>query len=150
MKLAEALQARADNARRIDTLKSRLTNNALVQEGEKPAENPGDLLRELDTCVGELETLLTRINLTNCNTVVDGTPLTALLARRDALKTKLDAYRTLVHESSQTARRAARSEIRILSAVNVAEVQKTVDALSKELRLLDNRIQETNWTTELL
>ena len=37
MKLAEALQERADLARRIDALKSRLSHNAIVQEGELPA-----------------------------------------------------------------------------------------------------------------
>ena len=45
--------------------------------------------------------------------------------------------------------RATRSEIRIRSTVPVAQLQKTVDQMSRELRLLDNQIQQTNWTTEL-
>ncbi len=150
MKLAEALQSRADNMHRYNALLNRLGSNALVQEGTQPAEDPAKLLCELDACLLESEELITRINLTNCQTLVDGQPLTALLAKRDALKLKISAYRSLVQEGSQTARRATRSEIRILSAVDVATVQKQIDALSKELRLLDNRIQETNWTTELL
>ena len=52
MKLAEALQERADLNRRIQQLQQRLTNNALVQEGETPAEDPAELLAELDGCVG--------------------------------------------------------------------------------------------------
>ena len=36
MKLAEALQERADLNIRIQQLRSRLENNALVQEGEQP------------------------------------------------------------------------------------------------------------------
>jgi hypothetical protein len=97
-----------------------------------------------------MEELLTRINLTNCQTVVLGQSLTALLARRDALKIKLDGYRMLVNEASMTARRATRSEIKILSTVNVAGLQKTVDLTAKELRQLDNASQSANWTTELL
>ena len=150
MKLAEALQERADLARRIDALKSRLSSNAIVQEGELPAENPTDLLLEFDACTARLEELLTRINLTNCQTVVLGQSLTALLAHRDALKIKLDGYRMLVHEASMTARRATRSEIKILPTVNVAQLQKTVDQTAKELRQLDNAIQQANWTTDLL
>ena len=150
MKLAEALQERADLARRIDALKSRLSHNAIVQEGEMPAEDPMTLLAEFDACTVRMEELLTRINITNCKTVVLGERLTALLARRDALKIKLDGYRTLVNDASMTARRATRSEIKILSTVNVAELQKTVDATAKELRQLDNAIQAANWTTELL
>ena len=37
MKLAEALQERADLNRRIEQLRNRLENSALVQEGERPA-----------------------------------------------------------------------------------------------------------------
>ena len=150
MKLAEALQERADLARRIDSVKSRLSHNAIVQEGEMPAEDPAALLAEFDGCANRMEELLTRINLTNCKTVVLGQSLTALLARRDVLKIKLDGYRMLVNEASSTARRATRSEIKILSTVNVAELQKTVDLTAKELRQLDNAIQAANWTTELL
>ena len=150
MKLAEALQERADLARRIDSVKSRLSHNAIVQEGEMPAEDPAALLAEFDACAVRMEELLIRINLTNCKTVVLGQSLTALLARRDVLKIKLDGYRMLVNEASMTARRATRSEIKILSTVNVAELQKTVDLTAKELRQLDNAIQAANWTTELL
>ncbi len=42
------------------------------------------------------------------------------------------------------------SEIKIISTVPVAKIQKDVDALSKELRETDELIQELNWTTELL
>ena len=47
MKLAEALQERADLNRRIAQLRSRLESNALVQEGEKPAEDPNELWQEM-------------------------------------------------------------------------------------------------------
>ena len=51
MKLAEALQERADNSRRIEQLKVRLTDNALIQEGDQPAEDPQELLKELNKCI---------------------------------------------------------------------------------------------------
>lgn len=150
MKLAEALQERADLNRRIQQLHQRLGSNAVVQEGEQPAEDPAELLAELDGCVSSLEQLITRINLTNCRTLVDGESLTALLARRDALKLKLSAYRDLTYSASQLGRRATYTEIKLLSTVNVKELQKQVDAMAKELRLLDNTIQAANWATELL
>lgn len=149
MKLAEALQERADLNRRMEQLKSRLTMNALVQEGEKPAEEPEQLLQELDACVIRLEQLMAAINRTNCETVVEGTTLTELIARKDALLMRLSAYRDLVSTASQTARRATRSEIKILSTVNVRDKQRMVDEMAKELRLLDNKLQATNWTVDL-
>lgn len=150
MKLAEALQERADLNRRIQQLQQRLGANAVVQEGEAPAENPQELLVELDGCVFNLESLIARINLTNCQTVTGGESLTALLARRDVLKLKLSAYRDLVYSASQLGRRATHTEIKLLSTVNVKELQKQVDAMAKELRLLDNSIQAANWATELM
>ena len=149
MKLAEALQERADLNRRIEQLRSRLDSNALVQEGETPAEEPELLLKELDGCVARLEELMAKINRTNCETVVDGKTLTEMIARKDALLIRLSVYRDLVNTASQTARRATRSEIKILSTINVQDKQRMVDEMAKELRLLDNKLQATNWTVEL-
>ncbi len=54
MKLAEALQERADLNRAIEQLHSRLDSNSLVQEGETPAEDPNSLKRELDSSLERL------------------------------------------------------------------------------------------------
>lgn len=150
MKLAEALQERADLSARISILENRLMNNALVQEGEKPAEAPEELLAELDRCSEEMERLITAINLTNSSTVSDGMTVTELIAKKDVLNRKLSIYRHFLMTASQTAQRATRSEIKILSTVNVREYQQKADGLAKRLRILENRIQQINWTTELI
>lgn len=150
MKLAEALQERADLSARISILENRLMNNALVQEGEKPAEAPEELLAELERCSEEAERLIAKINLTNSRTVSDGMTLTELIAKKDVLNRKLSIYRRFLSAASQTAQRATRSEIKILSTVNVREYQQKADGLAKRLRILENRIQQINWTTELM
>jgi hypothetical protein len=150
MKLAEALQERADLNHNIEQLRVRLINNALVQENEKPTEDPKALISELDGCTARLEELMRRINLTNCSTVSDGKSITELIAHKDALKTKISVYKDLVANASQTARRARMTEIKILSTVDVKKLQKQIDDMSKELRLTDNRIQALNWSTELM
>lgn len=149
MKLAEALQERADLNSKINELRSRLSNNATVQEGEAPAENPAELLSQLDECAARLEELMARINTTNCATVTERGTLTELIARRDCLTLRLSAYRNLVNEASCLAPRASRTEIKIVSAVDVKKLQKQADELAKELRLADNLIQQSNWLTEL-
>lgn len=150
MKLAEALQERADLNRRIEQLRYRLSNNVLVQEGEKPAEDPAALLEELEGSLARLEWLIARINLTNCAVKVEGRSLTELIARRDVLSLRAEAYRRLVEEASQNTHRATRTEIKILSAVNVPALQRQADDASRELRLLDNTLQATNWTADLM
>ncbi len=150
MKLAEALQERADTNQKIAQIRSRLQNNALVQEGEQPAESPADLFAELDSSVSRLEHLIARINLTNCRTVINGASITELIAKKDVLRLQIEAYRDVVAVASRTAQRASKTEIKILSAVDVKALQSKTDALSKELRVTDNLIQELNWKTELL
>ena len=150
MKLALALTERSDLQKRLDQLEDRLQSNALVQEGETPAEDPASLLAELDTLTGQLTDLITRINLTNANTVADGLPLTAWLARRDCLTQKIRRMRHFLNTASQTAMRSRGSEIKIRPTVPVRELQKGLDDLSRELREIDARIQEANWSTDLL
>ena len=150
MKPAEALQERADLNRRIEQLRYRLSNNVLVQEGEKPLEDPAALLEELESSFTRLEWLIARINLTNCAVKVEGRSLTELIARRDVLSLRADAYRRLVEEASQNTHRATRTEIKILSAVDVPALQRQADDASRELRLLDNTLQATNWTADLM
>ena len=150
MKLAEALQERADLNRSIEQLRSRLINNVIVQENEKPAEDPQALLKELDSSLSRLEELMRRINNTNCVTISEGKSITELIAARDVLKEKIAVYKDIVSNASQTARRARMTEIKILSTVDVRELQKKIDDMSKEFRLTDNRILALNWSTELI
>ena len=149
MKLAEALQERADLNAKIDELRRRLGNNATVQEGEAPAEDPAELVAQLDGCIARLEELIAKINATNCATLTDKGTLTELIARRDCLNIRISAYRDLITDASCLSQRASRTEIKIMSAVDVKALQKQADEMAKELRLVDNKIQETNWLTEL-
>lgn len=150
MKLAEALHQRADLQKRIAQLKQRLLDNAKVQEGEVPAEDPQELLAELERESGELETLIRRINHTNCGVKHEGESLTALLARRDAMALRASVLRDFLAAASQKVDRFSHTEIRIQSAVPVKKLRAQADGLSKELRELEETIQEKNWTTELL
>lgn len=149
MKLAEALQERADLNIRIDQLRSRLSMNATVQEGEKPAEDPAALLAELEGCLARLEELMAQINLTNSRTMVEGKTLTEWIACRDALKLRIQLLRETRDAASRLAQRATRSEIKILPTVDVPGLQKQLDEASAQLRRTDNLIQQQNWLTEL-
>lgn len=150
MRLAEALNERADLQTRIAQLRARLNRNARVQEGEQPAEQPSDLLCQLDALIAELEQLIARINKTNAQTVDGGSTLTELLAKRDCMTIKIGALREFLAEASHTVMRSTQGEVKIKSTVSVAELQKQVDAEAKTLRELDVRIQSLNWSTELL
>lgn len=150
MKLAEALQERADLNKKISDLRGRLNQNSLVQEGEKPNEDPAVLMQELEAAIARLQQLIKDINLTNCATIVEGRSLTQIIAEKEAAIMRLSAYRALADSASSINYRARGSEIKMIATVNVRELQKTADIISKEIRTLDNLLQSTNWTVDLI
>ena len=150
MKLAEALILRADCNKRFEQLKQRVIRSALVQEGDAPPENPGELIEELERVSRELADLIRRINRTNSLTEFQqGTTLADALAERDVTLLKREAYNQIVQNASVRQDRYSKSEVRYMSTVNVQELQRHVDELSKAARELDSRIQEINWKVEL-
>lgn len=93
--------------------------------------------------------MIYKINMTNSLVDIHGISLTELLARRDVLKLKIGMLRNFLNTASAKLERYSRTEIKILSTVNVTAMQKNLDALSKELRETDEAIQEANWTNDL-
>lgn len=150
MKLAQALILRADTQKRIEQLKVRLLSNAKTQENEKPSEDPKLLLKELDKLTIELFTLICSINLTNSSAKFEGMSLTEMIAKKDALVLKANVLREFATSASQKVDLYSNSEIKILSTVDVAALQKQVDALSKEIRELEMKLQEANWAVDLV
>ena len=150
MKLAQALILRADTQKRIEQLKVRLLSNAKTQENEKPSEDPKLLLKELDKLTSELFKLICSINLTNSSAKFDGMSLTEMIAKKDALVLKANVLREFATSASQKVDLYSNSEIKILSTVDVAALQKQVDALSKEIRELEMKLQEANWAVDLV
>ena len=150
MKLAEALILRADCKKRLEQVKARVIRNARVQEGDAPAEEPQNLLAEVERVARELADLVKRINRTNSATAFgDGLNLSDALAERDALGVRHRLYSELAQAASISQDRYSRSEVKYVSAVSVADAQQRADELAREFRSLDARIQELNWKAEL-
>jgi hypothetical protein len=154
VKLAEALSLRADAVRKIEQLRTRIVSNARYQEGEEPAEDAAALLAEVDGVIDEYQILIQRINRTNAATTIgsDGT-LTDALGRRDALRWRhhvlTSAADAAAGKNQQGYTRQLRSELKMLSAVAVADLRARADQVARDLRELDVRIQRSNWEVDL-
>ena len=149
MKLAEALNQRADLQKRIAQLRERLANNVKVQEGDEPAENPEDLFRELEGSLKQLKDLIVSINRTNQETLWEGRTLTEMIAEKDVLSMHLSTLRAVIDAANVRSDRYSRNEIKFIRTVDVNDLQKKVDDLSKGLRELDSKLQQANWMTDL-
>lgn len=151
MKLAEALILRAECNKRIEQLKQRIIGSAMVQEGGAPPENPRELLEEFERTAADLMNWICRINRTNSMTEFhDGESLAGALARRDVLLRRREAYSQFARSSYITQDRYSRSEVRYIATLDVKALQRRVDDLSKAARELDSKIQELNWTIDLM
>ncbi|KQS60902.1 hypothetical protein ASG36_08680 [Geodermatophilus sp. Leaf369] len=152
MKIAEALSLRADAQRRVEQLRHRIVSNARFQEGEEPAESAADLLVEADRVLDGLEVWIARINRTNAavDLGADGT-MTEALARRDVLRLRHSVLSAAADAAgSDTGFRQLRSELRQVTALPVRELRTRADDVARQLRELDVRIQQANWTHDLL
>lgn len=151
MKLAEALSIRKDLMKRIAQLQGRIANNVKVQEGDEPLENPDELMKELDSCLKQLEDIIFRINATNMKTKnAKGVPLTQLMAQRDVLTMRVNTIRNVFNSASESQNRYSQSEIKMVTVVDVKKLGKKVDDLSAKLRVLDMEIQALNFATDLI
>ena len=151
MKLAEALLERKTLALKVQELTNRATQNALVQEGDSPAEAPLELLRELRETAGALGDLIRKINATNnAATLENGETISAAIVRRDVLDMEIRAMQGVLGAANVQNTRFSRNEIKFVAVVDAAQLRRELDEIAKTRRELDAAIQALNWTTELL
>lgn len=150
MKLAEALLERSDLEKRFEQIRARLYRVATVQEGDEPAEDPNDLLKEMHTVSEQLEKVIIKINRTNVKTTLEpyGTLADAITKRKQIMR-KRGMIEGLIDSASVTGHRYSASEIKRIATVDVKELQKQIDKLSQAYREIDTAIQQANWTTDL-
>ena len=151
MKLAEALAERSDCQIRIEDIKKRLVRSARVQEGEQPAEDSVELLAESERVFKRLLDLISGINRTNASTIFDEErTISDAIAERELTGKRRDFLTSVVDAASTRQDRYSKSEVKFVATLQVAQVQKEIDSLSRRFRELDTRLQELNWRTELM
>lgn len=150
MKLAEALALRADMQAHLAQLANRARQHAQYQEGEEPTEDANALLADHERIAGDLERLIVVINTRNLAIeIAPGVTMTAALAQRDLLRQRHRLRTEVADAAAKPPDRYSRTEIRSIPAVNVRALRAEADDLARQIRELDVRIQEVNWTTEL-
>lgn len=150
MKLAEALLLRGDVQKRLASLRERISCNVLLQEGNAPHEDPNALLQEFMMVIAELEALVVKINVANLgNRLPDGRSLTAAIAFRDSLMQRHAVLQSAIGATQKEPDRYSVREIKWVAAVDVGMLQKQSEDLSRQIREINARIQESNWLIEI-
>jgi uncharacterized protein DUF6847 len=155
MLLGEALAERASKKKQLEQVEVRAASVARYQEGEQPAESAEELLDQGRRLIGELRDLVRRINRTNSATELDpGFTLTDALAQRDSYAAQFKLVTGIADAGAGNHgmgwARQLRSELQQVSAVPVAGLRAEADQIAQARRMLDVRIQQAGWSTELL
>jgi len=151
MKLAEALVERKAIKNKMEELKKRIYQNSQVQEGDEPTELPLALIQQLYKEAEEFEKLVIQINTTNINTELsNGMNMMEALIKRDMLRYKYYIHNNLADKATPSTDRYSQREIKFVSTVDITEVRSKADEIAKESRLLDMKIQEANWSIDLV
>lgn len=151
MKLAEALMERKAIKTKMEDLKKRIYQNSSIQEGEQPIEEPLQLLDELQLETKKFETMIARINQTNNVTrLSEDMTLMEAIVKKDMLNYLHLIHINLADKATPSHDRFSRREIKFVPAIDISDIRKKGDEIAQEYRLLDRKIQEANWNTELI
>ena len=150
MKLAEALLLRADLNKKLASLRERINRNAIVQEGETPKEKVEDLLAEGTSALEEQQKLVRTINAANESTrLADGRLLADVLALRDTLIARHSLLTATIAATHKDVDRYSQREIKWIAQIDVANLQKQADDLSRKIREVNVTVQAANWQIEI-
>ncbi|GAB3044832.1 DIP1984 family protein [Acinetobacter apis] len=151
MKLAEALLIRSDQQKKISSLKQRIGNNVLVQEGSLPSEDPNKLLAEIFNIITEQQNLIYKINMTNANTQLEnGNTLLQFIMQRDAAVERHKILIATIEKAHQEPDRYSSREIKWNKTITVSSLQKQADDVAAKIRDLNIHIQSLNWKIDLV
>ncbi len=151
MKLAMALMERADIQTKLNMLQNKVFNNLKIQEGDQMIEDPNELMDEYEALNNRLIKLIQQINKTNSMMYIEEYDITIAeaIVKKEQLLSLKRMYDDVIESATSYQTRISRTEIKYINVVNVKELQKKSDLIAKEYRLLDAKVQETNWITEL-
>jgi len=151
MTLAEALLIRSDLQKNLAQLKARIANNAKVQEGDAPSENPNELIVSAQKLIRDLSALITRIHRTNAAAKIEsGETMLSLLIERDELEMRHKLLIDAIDASRSETERYSAREIRWTATIATAPLQQQADDIAMQLRKLNILIQANNWQIQLL
>lgn len=150
MKLAEALILRSDMQKKLEALRSRIAQNAVVQDGQQPHEDPSQLLAEAHGVLAQREALVVRINTANQQALLpDGQPLAIAIVHRDRLAAQHALIIAAVASTNKEPDRYSMREIKWIATLDIKSLHRQADDLAKNIRDLNIMIQQANWNTEV-
>lgn len=151
MKLGEALSRLKKEKSRLARLILLRKENVYAEEGKKTKFDPGELSEEIDKKIDEIRKLKIEIQKTNLNSIVAGEKITlaeAIIKIND-LRSRI-AHLSDLFERKKSYLYRDKEEKEMVAQLDEIDIEDRIEKLEIEKVQLDNKIQMTNWTTQLV
>jgi len=150
MKLGEALSKLKKEKSRLARLIDLRKQNVFVEKGKKPSFDPEILTVQIDNKINEIRKLKMKIEETNLKTTVKGEDISlaeAIIKVRD-IRSQLANLNGLFERKKDWFFRS-KDEKETKTTIDEAKIEDVIEKLEIQKVQLDNKIQITNWTTEV-
>src|SRR3989338_4494816 len=151
MKLGEALTELKKTKARLTRVIQLRKDNVFAEKGKKSKLDPKELSQEIDMRIEEIRKLKIKIQRTNLLTqVADGKiSLAEAIIKVGDLRSRISNLGSLFERKRDYLFRD-KDEKEKVGQLDERRVEDEIQALETERSQLDNKIQVTNWTNELL
>ena len=148
--LGEALSQLKKEQHRLVRLISLRKDHIYAEEGRKTSFDPKELSDEIDIKIEEIRNLKIRIQKTNiCTNLIDSNlSLAESIIKVNDLRKKIESLSNLFEKKrGYFSDKEEKPKISLLDELNI---EKNIEKLESEKVDLDNKIQITNWKTDLV
>lgn len=151
IKLGEALSLLKKEQGSLSRLTSLRKDNIYVEEGKKTKFDPKKLSEEIDNKIEEIRNLKIKIQEINLKTKIrdENITLAEAIIKVNDLRSKISHLSKLFEKEREYLFRDKDAK-NMTAQLDEREIEKEIVELENEKTRLDNKIQVTNWTTELI
>lgn len=149
--LGEALSLLKKEKSRLARLINLRKDNVYVEEGKKSEFNPKKLSEEINIKIDEIRRLKIRIARTNLDSETSGEKinLAEAIIKVGDIRSKIAQLNNLF-ERKRSSWYSEKETKTLISQLDESEIEDDIEKLENEKAKLDNKIQMTNWNTQLL
>lgn len=151
MKLGEALSFLKKEKSRLARFISLRKENIYVEEGKKTKFNPEELGQEINKRIEGIRKLKIKIQKTNLDTKVkdENISLAEALIKIGDLRSQISNLSNLFEKYRDSWLYRDKDKVEKIAQLDETKIEKEIESLEAEKVELDNKIQISNWTTEL-
>jgi hypothetical protein len=151
MNLGESLSLLKKEKSRLVRLISLRKENVFIEKGKKSEFDLESLSDEIDKKIDEIRILKVKIQNTNINTIVSGEKisLAEVIIKVGDIRSKISILNSLF-ERKRGSWFFDKDQRELAAKINESDVEDEIERLETEKTRLDNKIQITNWNTQLL